>query len=635
MGETFVRSGAGLRNWLKRWLLIVLLASVAAETGYRAGLLAPLENIYTDFWHQFAGVRYQPQHVALVTVDDQSLASRPDTPLIFWTPHFARAVGVMRQVGVKVIGLDFLPVTTPENWLRRLEGLDTPSLRDYDLAFRQELNQGGVVMVATHTRDPASGEDGVLLPHQDYLLSLPGLDIPAFVGYANLVTDADGGVRRHVVQPTLKLPDGIRDGAPQWSFPALLARLSGASPVLRDGLIGFAGPPGTIRPLPISRLLADNAAADPLVRGLAGKVVIIGADFQGMGDAHFTPYSRGGGVFGLSGVLMTGPEVQANVVETLLSGRRIEQLGDVSRWVLLGCLVLLSVGLYSRLSPWHGLLVLFLAGGGVLVLGQWVFGADRIIPAAHLQLGLLTAFVACYGRRLTRESREKLRIRKLFSRYVSDDLVEMIVSAEKAPDLGGTYVPITVLFSDIRNFTSISERLEAHEVVEFLNAYFERICERVLAHGGSIDKFIGDAIMVEFGSPVPYPDHARRALRAAIAIRESAEGFAVWMAQRFPDRGLPPFAVGIGVHTGTAVVGNIGSRRRMEFTAIGDTVNLASRLEGATKDAGCVILASKDTVQAAGAGVTTGHTDTIMVKGRGQAVQVFEVLDLVEQESAG
>ncbi|MCC6656829.1 MAG: adenylate/guanylate cyclase domain-containing protein, partial [Rhodocyclaceae bacterium] len=232
------------------------------------------------------------------------------------------------------------------------------------------------------------------------------------------------------------------------------------------------------------------------------------------------------------------------------------------------------------------------------------------------------------GWRLTGEERERARLRQLFGRYVSDQVVDALLRSGSRPELGGQSQTVTVLFSDIRNFTTLSERLDAKEVVEMLNTYFERACAPLLAEGGSIDKFIGDAVMVEFGSPLPVPDHALRAVRAALALRDVAAEFAGWMRQRFPDRDLPPFAVGIGLHSGEAVVGNIGSSSRMEFTAIGDTVNLASRLEGMTKQLGCAILISEATLAAAGAGLVCGRSELVTVKGRAAPVRVFEVLGL-------
>src|SRR5262249_1117370 len=187
------------------------------------------------------------------------------------------------------------------------------------------------------------------------------------------------------------------------------------------------------------------------------------------------------------------------------------------------------------------------------------------------------------------EQREKARVKKMFQGYVSDDVVDMLLASEKKLDLEGETTHITVLFTDIRDFTTISETLTARETVEFLNVYFTRVVAVIVGEGGRTDKFIGDAVMAEFGVPYAFPDHAHRALRAAVRIRAVAGEFAGWMRQRFPDRGLPPFAIGVGVHAGSAVVGNVGSKTRMEYTAIGDTVNVASRLEGKTKDLKCVI----------------------------------------------
>jgi adenylate cyclase len=187
-----------------------------------------------------------------------------------------------------------------------------------------------------------------------------------------------------------------------------------------------------------------------------------------------------------------------------------------------------------------------------------------------------------------------------------------------------------VLFSDIRNFTTISEKLSAHEVVEKLNAYFTRVCEPILQQGGTVDKYIGDAVMAVFGSPVTYPDHARRAVRAAIGMAREAASFRAWMENRFSDRDLPAFGIGVGLHTGEAVIGDIGTPKRKEFTAIGDTVNAASRLEGVTKELGCVVAASEAAVSAAGPGVRTGKVETLTVKGRSEPIRVFEVVDLDE-----
>jgi adenylate cyclase len=259
-------------------------------------------------------------------------------------------------------------------------------------------------------------------------------------------------------------------------------------------------------------------------------------------------------------------------------------------------------------------------------LGFVAFAAGVLMPVAAFALSSAVVLMGVIGWRLSGEERERARLRQMFGRYVSNQVVEELLQSGERPELGGKMQMVTVLFSDIRNFTTMSELLNPKEVVEMLNTYFEQACAVVLKEGGSIDKFIGDAIMVEFGSPMPVPDHAVRAVSAALALRDVAHEFGNWMDARFPGRNLPKFAVGIGLHSGDALIGNIGSSSRMEFTAIGDTVNLASRVEGKTKELGCTILATQATKTAAGDALVTGRCECIQVKGRTAAVNVYEVI---------
>ena len=257
----------------------------------------------------------------------------------------------------------------------------------------------------------------------------------------------------------------------------------------------------------------------------------------------------------------------------------------------------------------------------------FAFTRDLVLPVAEVQTGLAAGFLMTLALRLTGEERERARIRNVFGRYVSEAVVEKLL-VEGRPDVAGETLVVTVLFADIRGFTTISERLSPREVVEMLNAYFARVSGPILAEGGTVDKYIGDAVMAVFGSPAPYPDHARRALRAALGMAREAEKFSTWMAKRFAGRSLPPFAIGVGLSTGEAVIGDIGTPKRKEFTAIGDTVNAASRLEGLTKELGCVVAAAGSTVAAAGAGVRTGSERTVTVRGRSAPIKVYEVLGM-------
>jgi adenylate cyclase len=622
--------------------LVVIVSILVADTAHRSGALTPIEHLYSDLWHRASGVRFTPRHVALVVVDDQSLAEHGDVPMVFWTPLFARAAATLREAGATIIGVDFLFGFTPEDWIARLELSGIDKLRDYDLGFRQELNRGRIALVGSIVRGHLGQPDGLLLAHSDYLLSLPEGDFLNSIGFANLAPDGDGGVRRFEVAPPLNLPADLAAGAPRYTLAPLLAarsagvdthaavwRIAGREvPVESRSIITYAGPPGTVPRVSLSKVLAAGALGDPAVQALSGKVVIIGGDFQGMNDVHTTPYS--GRLFAGGGALMAGAEVQANIVETLLSGRQTTEAAPWLRFLLLSAPILWSLLAYRRKSPWNGLAKLASALAASMLLGYLVFRARVLLPVASMQVGLLAAYVIAFGGRLTREEREKARVKTMFKGYVSDDVVDMLLSSDRRLDLEGESMHISVLFSDIRQFTTICEQLTPRETVEFLNAYLGRVVAAILEEGGRIDKFIGDAVMAEFGVPYPFEDHAHRALRAAVKIRAIAADFRKYLSERFPDRGFPEFHVGVGVHTGYAVVGNVGSEVRMEYTAVGDTVNVAARLEGETKYLGCIIAASAETVREAGGRVETGVHETVRVKGRHQPVEVYEILDIGE-----
>jgi adenylate cyclase len=396
--------------------------------------------------------------------------------------------------------------------------------------------------------------------------------------------------------------------------------------------IGFLGPPGTFPRISMGRFLVPGAEGDQKIQDLKDKVVIVAHEPAVLQDAHPTPYSLS--LWRWPGSDMSGPEIHANIVETLMTGRFPQPVADHFRAFYLVGVILAGSFLFYRLPVWPGLAAGAAWCGLAALWAYLLFCRYWLLPTADVQLGVVLSYMGVLGIKLTGEEREKIRLRRIFSRYLDDEVVEKLLAAGTLPDLGGEASRVTVLFTDIRNFTTISERLEPHQVVEMLNSYLTRACESILAQGGMVDKFIGDAVMAVFGSPAPYPDHARRALGAALDLAEKAREFRTWMEQRFAAKELPEFAIGIGLHTGEAIVGNIGSPKRLEFTAIGDTVNAASRLESLTKELGWTIVASRSTIEAA-PGVVTGRQAIRTVKGRQEPLEVFEVLGLQGEDQDG
>jgi len=616
------------KTW--QFLAVTVLALVISLGSERFGWLLDYENIYYDYWHQLSGKRREAVYAAVVAVDDDTLLQYKDDPLAFWQPHFARAMQTLTDAGVKSIGLDFIYAVSAEAWLHKLNLPDSEVSRNYDGPFRGQLAAGNKILIAQLV-ETSQGDMEVMGPPQEHLLMMPNGAYDT--GIANHFPDNDKLVRTYypVVIPDPQFP-GV-------GFPMQLALRATGGDSLADGWtfagesfsrqrerrrIGYVGPPGSMLTVSMSRLLKPDALADPLVQKLKGRSVIIAPNNIGTSDRHFSPYSRS--LPGYSTEPMIGGEIHANAIETIMSGIYPRNLNQWIAWPALVAVLVMAVTLFLRLHPAGGLGVGLGFSLLVLVPAYVLFQKDLLLSVAPFHLALAVAFLSTLALRLTGEERERAHLKSMFGQYVSDVVVDKLIADGQRPNLSGEKLDVSILFSDIRNFTTISEKLDAEEVVEMLNAYFGLTCEPILEHGGMVNKFIGDAVMAVFGSPVHYDDHARRALLAAQGMAREAQKFKIWMKERFPDRGLPEFGIGIGVHSGPAVMGDIGSVKRREFTAIGDTVNAASRLEGVTKEMGCVVAASAASISAGGEGILTGRRQVVHVKGKSEPIEVFEVL---------
>lgn len=611
---------------LRRGLAVAsvgLAAALAALLGPLLPGLAALDLFAYDAWHQMAGERVVVRRVAIVAIDDRSLERFHDTPLAFWQPQLGAAIATLHQAGVRAIGIDLIQASSAENWLASIGAGDTPAGRSYEAPYRAALSGGGIVLAAARSGSPDMPD---LMPPVEYQMLLPGG--PDDLGLVNLEGDADGFIRS--LRPVLA------ENVPGLSLAArLMLAAEGTAPTREnvaarfgaDGgsarLLPFSGPPGSVPRVSLDSLLAADALQRADVQALRDRVVILAADSARLQeDLHLTPYART--LPGSQPRLMRGGEVHAQALEALLSGRTIRA---VPPWlsVLAAALLGMAVALASRRFAPAGtaLVVGGLALGG-LTASLLLFLGDIWLAPMPLLLGLATAWACGLAARIGREAQERLRLRRIFARYVSDEVAELAVR-DALPDVGGQTADVTVLFLDIRNFTVLSEKLDAHEVFELLNAWLPRACGPILAERGNVDKFIGDAVMAVFGAPLPLPDHARRAVQTAGEIARAAEEFAGWVAERFPGRDLPPFAIGIGLHSGPAVVGNLGTERRVEFTAIGDTVNVAARLESASKDLGWRIVASRATAAAAGLAPADEDVQMVALKGKAEKLAVVEI----------
>ena len=277
----------------------------------------------------------------------------------------------------------------------------------------------------------------------------------------------------------------------------------------------------------------------------------------------------------------------------------------------------------------------FLKNGIPLVMGlsyvtfvYYLFGNNIIIEMVAPLSALSLSWAASFSALVLMEGREKRKFKKMMSQYLSPAVLSTVVDnhEEFAKAEVGSKENITMLFSDIRSFTNMSEKLEAEQVVEMLNHYFSSMTDSIFHYEGTIDKFIGDAIMAFWGAPIKSDDHADKATRSAIDMIRRLEVVNQWIM----EKGLDPIAIGIGVHTGDAILGNIGSESKLDYTIIGDNVNLASRIEGLTKHYGASILITEDTYNVLSEPVPCFTVDLVKVKGKNQPIKVYQPLILPE-----
>jgi adenylate cyclase len=316
-----------------------------------------------------------------------------------------------------------------------------------------------------------------------------------------------------------------------------------------------------------------------------GKVVVVGSSAPSLQDLHPVPTVRDG--------LMPGAEVQANAISTVMRGFPLQKAPawlEVLIVIALALLVpLASLGLRSRWAALLGVTAL----AGWLVAAQLAFEGGIVLAVVPGALALVGGGVGALGAGALRAARDRRRTRALFGRFVPEPVVDQLLAREDASGgIAGVRQESTVLFCDLRGFTTFAESAEPERVIEVLNKYLSEMSEAILAHDGTVVSYLGDGIMAVFGSPVERPTHAVDALAAAeelLAVR--LPHLNDWLA----ERDLPPFRLGVGLNSGDVMSGTVGSDRRMEYAAVGDTTNVAARLQAATKGTQHALFVSQST----------------------------------------
>jgi len=533
--------------------------------------------------------------IVIVGIDDYSVAElNARWP---WPRQLhAQLIDKLHTAGAAVIGFDVV--------------FDSPTTPEDDRALETSIaNAGNVVLIAASARQTTS--QGTIWTRLDPLPSL--VDAGAKVGLAQIEFEPDLVARRFPMA-----------GDAFWK--EILFRLRGVNPAVdfdstlkEDRLIRFIGPDHSIPYISYARVLGRG---DPIPKDtFEGALVLVGRESEAVADVgaaqvdvFATPFTA------YSGKLTPGVEIHATMIDNAVTRSSII---EAPQWVRVVLLLLASV--WSAFFPSQFRLVHSGLSALVLCLGAmglgyvlfaslnfWlpVMGAISLVISSYLVQGMQS---------YVEELRHKSRIRAAFSLFVPQAVADRMAAQSTVLEPGGEEVELTSMFTDLAGFTSISEGLAPPQVAQLLNIYFDFMTDIVFRHGGTVQGYIGDAVFAFWGAPVPESDHRSK---AALAAREMVDAQSA-INDKLREKGLPAVHTRIGVHSGAAVVGNIGSKVRFNYTALGDTINLSARLEGLNKRYGTALLISEETYRGIHPSGGFRRVEKVRVKGRERPVEVY------------
>jgi len=533
-----------------RQRIVTMFAVAAALTavailGYAIGALNTLELSSLDTRFSIRGSQPSAAKQLVVVRVDQYTFNQSHLRWPFPRRYDADVINVLKHDGAKVIVFD-VQFTEPS---------DTYD----DNALINAVAGAGNVVLATDSANPRNGQTAIF--GGGSILQ----QIHASAGDSLLPPDADGKIRRMYYEQ-----DHL-----QTLSVAAVERYTGHAVSPRDfagnhAWIDYVGAPGAVTHRSFWNVEQGKVPASVF----KGKIVVVGAYDPTLQDVHFTSTT--------GATPMSGPEVQANAISTILRGFPLQGLGWLGDIALIVVLGMIPPLVNLRWRP----LGAFLGAAGLAitftVATQLLFNSGLIISYTYPLLALVLSSIGALAVNFMAEAFERERVRDVFSRFISQAVVDEVLetSADGTIRLGGVRLESTVLFSDLRGFTSFAETLDPELVIAILNRYLTAMSDAILDHDGTLVAYMGDGIFAVFGAPVGVPDHAERAFAAARDMLEALREFNAWLEAEHDGKG---FKMGIGLNTGLVMSGNVGSERRLEYAAIGDTTNTASRLEGMTK----------------------------------------------------
>ena len=562
-------------------------------------------------------------------ISDAPLVNSLLNPLIEDADNDAQFAAALRQSRRSVLGYYFY--FKPDG----LEHLSDKELQSYLQNIKSTQFNGFIKSISEIDLSAMSFKKGYAVESNISALSKS----TRRAGYLNFDPETDGSLRK--IPLIIKYRDKTENK--DYFFPpmsmrvlekylqgSLLVRVGelGAEKVILDAAdpidvpvdengelrVNFLGKRGTFPHLSISDILNDRQNAIP-AGSLKDKIVIVGATATALGDIKATPFDP----------LYPGVEIQATVIDNVLHQNFLSKpvwvlTLDLFYLILFGILLTL---IYPRMKPIMGVLACILVAGTQFGFSHWMFSQKGIWVTdafPFLENILIFSALTIYG--YLTEKKERSFIENTFGKYMSPKVVDKLLEDPTGLKLGGEEKELTAFFTDLGGFTTFSEQLSAEELVNLLNEYLSEMTEILLNHEGTLDKYDGDAIKAFFGAPLYFKDHAKRACWVAIEMQERLGA----LRKKWAKENRPQLSMRIGVNTGMMVVGNMGSKNRMNYGMNGDSVNLAARLEGANKEYGTLTLVSESTYKQAKDFIEAREIDYVRVLGRTHPVRIYELL---------
>lgn len=592
-----------MKSYTKASLWITGITIVLALLIYSGGLFRGLEQFFED---RFFSQKPIDTRIVILSIDNESLQKIGQWP---WPRKmFADALTDLGKAHPAAVGVDVV-FSEPSRYGTADDATLSTALTsaNYPIIFPVE----GSPIVTNQTGSFET--PNLIKPLAQF--SVGRVDF----GHVNLLLDADGIAR--MVPVSVHSPENIVYQA--LAYQTVLKsgfKLQPRASLEKERIVYAAGP-GSVRRISFARL------SDPAVqKDLEGKIVFIGVTASDLHDSQLIPLSQG--------IQMPGVEIQAQVANMLLKNYTLVPLGALQTvlWIAISALLVLFFFLLFKgaTKPLIGGLIVGVIN---LIVTATLFEKGTVAHVVSLQAAWLLPTVMLFVYRYFSIEKEKREMRHAFSKYVSEDVLHDLLADPSKIRLGGEERNATVFFSDVRGFTTLSEKMTPTQLTHFLNKYLTVMTNIILEKRGVVDKYIGDAIMAFWGAPLQNKHHALHAIQTSLLMVNALEAF---NKQSIED-GDPVIDIGIGLNSGKVTAGNMGSERRFDYTVMGDTVNLASRLESLTKNYGVHILISEFTYRELSPddwktnGVMTREVDRVKVKGKKLPVALHEVVDPSKQ----